>query len=91
MKMTPRTYNYLYNAIRDFKSLFSAEDWQSEIRQHQAGTTAKDWRISFIWRVLFAVEQDMTLRDMIHEEKLKDDHIETALKKIFRDLGDIYP
>ena len=91
MKMTPRTYNYLFNAIRDFKSLYTPETWQQHIRDYQACKTYNDWRIAIIWSVLHAVQQDMTLRDMIFEEKLKDAHITTALKKIFKELGDIYP
>jgi len=91
MKMTPRTYKALDKAIRHLKGLYTPESWQERIRDYQASDKYKDWRIAFIWAVLHAVEQDMTLRDMIFEEKLKDAHIETALKSIFKDMGDIYP
>ena len=89
MRVTIEHYNRLFNAIRDFKSLFTPEAWQEEIRRYQADERFKDWRVAFTWAVFHSLKH----KDMIGVNlgNYSDAHIDTALRKAFKALGDVYP
>ena len=98
MRVTKPHYDILEKAYLRFKALYQPTDsdilkgidpYQERIRAYQANPKFKDWRIAFMWDVYRALCMDMTIRDMMHDGKYLDAHIETALKKI---IGlDIYP
>ncbi len=92
MKIGIQHYSILSGAIKRHLNLYTKEELQKALRDFQANKRLNDYRIALIWSIFHKVrDNDQTINDMIHNSDYKDTHIETALKKIFKEYGYVYP
>ena len=92
MKITKEHYSVINGAITNYLNLYTTEELQKMVRMYQTNKKFNDYRVAFIWRVFHAIRSsDQTINDLIHYSSYKDAHIETALKKMFKEFGLLYP
>jgi len=92
MKIGIQHYSILSGAIKRHLNLYTKGELQLAVRKFQANKRLNDYRIALIWSIFHKVrDNDQTINDMIHNSDYNDAHIQTALKKIFKEYGYVYP
>ena len=88
MKFTPNDFSILSGAIKRFLHLYTPEEIEGSRTAFHKVSKAVDKDLAFRWAVFYKVRKnDQTVNDMIAERKYNDAHIETALKRIFKEYG----
>jgi len=92
MKFTPNDYSILSGAIKRQLNLYTMKEIDSSRNTFRNNPKINSHYIAFIWAVFHKVRRhDQTINDLIHERSsngtYNDSHIETALKKIFKEYG----
>ena len=92
MKFTANDYSLLSGVIKRHLNLYTKQELEAGLNNFIKGSSANNKYIAFIWAIFFMIRKnDMTINDMIHERSANgtynDNHIETALKKIFTEYG----
>ncbi len=92
MKMGINHYNVLKNGLEAYLALYTIEEHNEIIKDFQANESYNDYRIAYIWAVYHCVRKnDESIKEIISYGAYNDIHIETALKKVFKDYGLVYP
>jgi hypothetical protein len=92
MKFTKQDYSLLSGAIKIHLSLYTMEEINQARQIMIDNPNIKRDYISLIWAIFFKVKKyDETINDMIYTRTrngtYNDNHIETALKHIFKEYG----
>jgi hypothetical protein len=88
MKVTTNDFSVMSGAIKRFLHLYTMDEISRSKEVFYTSSKANNKYIAFIWAIYFKVKNnDETLKDMMLERAYNDAHIETALKKIFKEYG----
>jgi len=93
MKMRKERFEELEGHINAYLDNYEEKDLQDLIRMYQDNVAFNDYRVAFIWAMFRRAVPDYSeyIRELYHNDMLNDSHVETALKKVFRDRGLLYP
>lgn len=81
MKMTDEGYSLIVKGMQELVEEFGIDEIKNFRYQVKF---SKDQFTSFIWAMYYKIKKEY--KDKIREEQLSDSHIETALKKYFKEF-----